>query len=167
MKNKIIIIASWLLVLLTMAMIYSFSDETSEESTKTSGAVVEQILGIFMDKEDITPPVVKKYQFPIRKAAHFGIYMLLGFCMINAFDKSFKIKAYLNIVFSVISSCLYAVTDEIHQGYIVGRGPQVRDVLIDSSGAIVGVFIFVGLYFLYKKLILSKVDKIRKIKENN
>ena len=30
---------------------------------------------------------------------------------------------------------LYAVTDEIHQGFVPGRNPQFTDLLIDAAGA--------------------------------
>lgn len=36
---------------------------------------------------------------------------------------------------------LYAISDEFHQLFVPGRGGQIRDVLIDSTGAIVGVAI--------------------------
>ncbi len=162
MKNKIVIILSWSLVLITMMIIFNFSSESSEESTKTSGDVVEQVLGIFMEKEEITPSVVKKYQFPIRKAAHFGIYMLLGFCMMSAFEKTFKIKFILNILFSLITSVLYAISDEIHQSFSLERGPRVIDALIDSIGAFVGVMVFAGLFLIYNKLVLLKINSIVK-----
>lgn len=152
MKNKIIIIFSWLLVLASMLMIYNFSAENAEKSTSTSEGVIVQILDIFMEKEEITPPVIIKYQFPIRKVAHFGIYMLLGFCMLSAFEKTFKIKIWLNIVFSMISSVLYAISDEIHQNFSAGRGPSPKDVLIDSAGALCGILIFCALLAMLHKI---------------
>lgn len=165
MKGKIAIITiSWLMVLLTMIMIFNFSSENAVQSTKTSENVVVQVLDIVMDKEDITPPVIKKYQFPIRKAAHFGIYMLLGFCMISAFEKSFKLKLWLNSVLSVLACVIYAISDEFHQNFSSGRGPQVRDVLIDSAGALVGTLVFLGLFFLYFKVILPKINAKNNIK---
>jgi VanZ family protein len=39
----------------------------------------------------------------------------------------------------VLIATAYAVTDEIHQGFVSGRSAQVRDVLIDTAGALVGV----------------------------
>ena len=35
------------------------------------------------------------------------------------------------------------VSDEVHQLFVPGRGAQVKDVLIDSAGAIVGICIYV------------------------
>jgi VanZ family protein len=34
---------------------------------------------------------------------------------------------------------LYAISDEVHQLFVLGRGAQVVDVLIDSLGAFVGI----------------------------
>lgn len=156
MKSKLTIVFSWFLVVLTMIIIFNFSGQPAQQSSEVSEDVVVQILDIVMDKEDITPPVVQKFQFPVRKLAHFSIYMLLGFCMISAFEKTFKIKKYLNIIFSILASTVYAITDEIHQSFSFNRGPSFVDVLIDTSGAIAGTFIFILLMHLYKKFILNK-----------
>jgi VanZ family protein len=37
---------------------------------------------------------------------------------------------------------LYAVSDEVHQLFVPGRGAQVTDVLIDNAGAFVGIGIY-------------------------
>ncbi len=36
---------------------------------------------------------------------------------------------------------LYGVTDEIHQSFVPGRACQVRDMVIYSAGALIGVVI--------------------------
>lgn len=36
---------------------------------------------------------------------------------------------------------IYAVTDEFHQLFVLGRGAQVKDVLIDLVGATTGITI--------------------------
>ena len=156
MKNKIVITLSWLMVLVTMIIIFSFSDQSAKKSTVVSEGVVVQILDVVMDKEDITPPVVKKFHTPIRKIAHFGVYMLLGFCMINAFDKSFKIKTYLNAILSASACALYAVTDEIHQNFSEDRGPSAIDVLIDTGGAIFGIILFISFMAIFNRIMLKK-----------
>ena len=33
---------------------------------------------------------------------------------------------------------LYAMTDEWHQSFVPGRGPAIHDVILDSSGALLG-----------------------------
>ena len=39
---------------------------------------------------------------------------------------------------------LYAISDEVHQLFVPGRGGQVKDIVIDSAGAIVGISGFNG-----------------------
>ena len=151
MKNKLIIITSWLLVLLTMIIIFNFSSQNSVQSTQVSEGVVVEILSIVMDKEEITPPVVQKYQFSIRKMAHFGIYMLLGFCMLNAFYNSIMLKFWLNFLISTLCCIAYAALDEYHQSFSDGRVTAAIDVLIDSVGAIVGAGLFTLFILLYSK----------------
>lgn len=155
MKNKVIIVTSWLLVLITMIIIFSFSGQNATQSSQTSEGVVVEILGIVMDKEEITPPIVQKFQFPIRKLAHFGIYMLLGFCVMNAFYNSFKLKIWINILLSIGVSAIYSSLDEWHQVFSAGRGPGIVDVLIDTGGATVGVCLF-SIFIL---LVNKKVNK--------
>lgn len=40
---------------------------------------------------------------------------------------------------------LYAVSDEIHQYFVPGRAMQARDVLIDTSGVLLGIWIARGI----------------------
>ena len=53
----------------------------------------------------------------------------------------------------------YASTDEIHQMFVAGRGPSVRDVLIDSIGAFFGVLVFFFISYLISKIKLNKNTK--------
>lgn len=155
MINKIKIIFSWLLVLIVAVLIFNFSAENAETSSQTSEGVVVEILGTVMDKEDITPEIVTKFHFPIRKIAHFGIYMLLGFCLLNATKHSFKIKTLFNLIISFVIAVIYATLDELHQNFSAGRGPKATDVLIDASGALIGILLFWLAIFLIDKITLK------------
>ena len=44
-------------------------------------------------------------------------------------------------LFAAVFSCIYASSDEIHQLFVPGRAGQVRDVLIDTSGAVAGILL--------------------------
>ena len=156
-KKVVVIVLSWLMVLSTMIIIYNFSSEPSVKSSQTSSKVVVQVLDVVMEEEEITPPVVNKFQIPFRKLAHFGIYMLLGFCMYSAYEKSFKIKLWINVALSFVSCAFYAVGDEFHQKFTEGRANSIKDVLIDSSGAFIGILLFIGLNYLY--LMYFKIKK--------
>ena len=52
----------------------------------------------------------------------------------------------------------YAITDEFHQYFIPGRSAEIRDVLIDSSGALTGI-LFVIIVLAIIKIIKKKIKK--------
>lgn len=159
MANKVKIIISWLLVFATMAIIFYFSSQNSRLSTSASEDVIHTILGSVMDSDQITPGKVQRLQLPIRKIAHFGIYMLLGFCLANAFTVSFSDKKWLNYIFSLLLTAIYAVSDEIHQSFIDGRWAYVSDVLIDALGGLIGILLFI---ILLRLINFSSKLKIKK-----
>jgi len=77
----------------------------------------------------------------IRKSAHFLIYFGLGFLLRNAYH----VTGYVNIkgsVYALTVSILYAISDEVHQIFVPGRGPGIKDVFIDSIGALAGILVF-------------------------
>ena len=51
-------------------------------------------------------------------------------------------------IFSLMFCILYAISDELHQLFVPGRGAQVKDVLIDSFGSFVGI----GFYEMVSKM---------------
>ena len=52
------------------------------------------------------------------------------------------------LVLAIVLVMSYAISDEVHQLFIVGRSCEVRDVLIDTSGGSIGAFI----YYFYLKI---------------
>lgn len=157
MKIKsFLIFASWMMVVFTMIMIYCFSEEDATRSAQTSGSVVRDVLESVMPKEEVTDELVKKYQIPFRKIAHFAIFMLLGFCFENAYRYTIKSKIYITPILSFGCVILYAAFDEIHQGFIMGRGPSIRDVLIDSCGGFFGVVLFIAMTSVLKIITFRK-----------
>lgn len=86
-----------------------------------------------------------------RKAAHFTEYTLLGlslYLMLSAWMLSSKKKPYY---LTLILAFLYASTDELHQIFVSGRGPQLFDVLIDTSGAFFAILLITLIQLLIKK----------------
>jgi VanZ family protein len=45
-------------------------------------------------------------------------------------------------LWGAILATLYAVTDELHQGFVPGRGPHLEDVIIDALSAIAALGIW-------------------------
>ncbi len=85
--------------------------------------------------------------FFLRKAAHIFEYAVLAILLFNAFSRSFEKKqkqpSFKTVVFYVfLISFLYAVSDEFHQTFVFGRSGNIKDVLIDSVGIILGIIVF-------------------------
>lgn len=82
------------------------------------------------------------FDIVLRKIAHAGEFGLLAILTARAFGANNK-KTYLK---AAVLAILYAISDEIHQGFVPGRVASPIDALIDSFGAVLGLTIF----FKYK-----------------
>ena len=141
-----------LLTALFILFIFSRSMVPSEASAQESGSVVGALggfwsaLGIDEDSADHI----------VRKLAHFiefmGLGVLLTLCACRNGEK--KLKKH---IFTVLFFCLcIPVLDETIQYFSPGRAPEVRDVVLDFSGAVTG---FVVVAFI------RKICKMNKKKE--
>ena len=142
MKNKMIAALLLIWVLVIAGGIFWFSSKTGEESGDMSQNVTDEIF-------DSQPPVDeetgKKRHHIVRKSAHVLEYGVLGnaICIFLFFitDAAFirERSRYLLALWAWGGATVYAVTDEIHQIFVPGRGPSVIDVTIDAVGAFLGV----------------------------
>ncbi len=57
---------------------------------------------------------------------------------------------------SLMICILYAISDEVHQSFVPGRGPGVMDVLIDSAGAMVGIGMYEMISRIKRKVMISR-----------
>lgn len=76
-------------------------------------------------------------QGPLRKLAHFTEYAVLAALWWRALRSRLRPRAALIAAFAITVG--YAVTDEIHQGFVEGRHASVVDALIDAAGAATAV----------------------------
>lgn len=138
---------SWVPVLLWMLIIFSLSAQPAMESNGLSKNVTKIIIEIigkiipFEIESSTAADLVSQFNHIVRKFAHFSAYLILGILVINAFHKC-GIKGYKLFVFSIIFCIVYASSDEIHQLFVPGRGCQLKDVIIDSMGALTGIVIY-------------------------
>ncbi len=128
----------WVLVIGCMVMIFSFSAQPAEDSQELSDSMLDEILRIFMvNASDETIAFLSVF---IRKVAHFAVYALLGGMMFLAI-RAHGVKDKRMVLAPWLLSALYAITDEVHQLMVPGRSGQIKDVCIDSLGAITGILI--------------------------
>lgn len=83
-------------------------------------------------------PFSTKEEFLARKTAHITFFGLLTFLFYLNLPK--KKKRY---VWAVVWTGLFALTDEIHQAFILNRDGRLTDVLLDTaSGAVVMMVLY-------------------------
>ena len=90
--------------------------------------------------------VVESWQFAVRKLAHFSEYAVLGGLYAAAIrlslnGRSGRGAAALRTGLPLLLGLAYAAGDEWHQAFVPGRGPAVRDVLIDFAGVLAGTLL--------------------------
>lgn len=138
MKRKI---CSWALVVLWMALIFYFSHQPAAESNRLSTGIIEKVIEVVENIVPAIQPNPDNFNHIIRKAAHFSVYLVLGALVSNGLITGGKSER--NSIILALSICvLYAVSDEIHQLFIPGRSGELRDVIIDSAGGLVGIIGF-------------------------
>ena len=83
----------------------------------------------------------------LRKIAHFMEFSALGLLLCWLFGM-LKKRIYLPVLLGVAAACI----DETIQFFVPGRGPELRDVWIDSCGVLAGVILLaVGHHYFKKK----------------
>lgn len=157
------LLMSVLVALAWMVFIFCMSAKDSFDSDALSDGLIDHILMLLFGGVD--PQLARSLSFPVRKLAHFAEYAILGVLLADVFRVFALVKKSclkqsgrsvlgMSQVFGAwVSGTMYAATDEFHQAFVPGRSAQVTDVLIDSSGVLLGVVLFsVVLAILARKI---------------
>ena len=145
-KGKFYQWLSWVLVGLWMFLIFHLSSQPATQSENLSMEVTQKVIETIQGVTKTSEVDSASWDHIIRKCAHFSAYLVLALLAMNALRRSGQ-RGVKQIIFTMVICVLYACSDEIHQIFVSGRGPQVRDVLIDSTGSLVGI----GLLRLIRK----------------
>ena len=145
-----------LLPIIWMIIIFSFSCQPGKTSSDTSLEVGMFIGDVFYpgfeqletaDQEQFAQNI----QLVVRKTAHVMEYTILMWCFLFAFKGN---KVWYALAFTVA----YACTDEFHQLFVSGREGKLLDVIIDSSGALLGLLLFYIIKSIYIKISCQHKD---------
>lgn len=92
---------------------------------------------IFVLSSLSNPPLVPEWDLPnIDKLYHVLEYAVLAFLLIRALGATFPARPMLQlIIWGVVLTALYGLTDELHQAFTPGRTMSVYDALADAVGA--------------------------------
>ena len=72
--------------------------------------------------------------------AHFTEYAILASLLWLAFRSSPRLARHAT-AFAFVLTALYALSDEVHQSFVPGRMPDVRDWLVDLAGAALAIWL--------------------------
>lgn len=148
MKNKTKSIIFAILIIINCVIIFYFSHQVADDSSMQSSRIVNLICNMI--------PVLRNYEeiltIIVRKTAHFSIYAMLGLLTTNFMLTIENKRMYKIVLIPLVFCFIYAITDEIHQLFIPGRSGKIGDVLIDTLGAIVGIFLVVAVTTLTRKI---------------
>lgn len=134
---KIILLISW------MTLIFCFSNQTADNSSKVSDGLIYKVSKIvFGEKyEKITKSkVYGTIVFVVRKSAHMFVYFVLSLIAFSLFYEFFGVSK-RTIIYTILFCFLYSITDEVHQLFVLDRSGEIRDVLIDTASSFISVLL--------------------------
>jgi len=135
----------WLLVILWMGLIFSFSARTAPESNAQSGRIIRIGAELAVPEfREMSPPeqesFIEEWQHVVRKSAHGLAYFGLGIFSSLALSRHGWSRR-KQIWTALAIPYVYSVLDEIHQIFVSGRAFMFTDIGIDMAAASLGVLI--------------------------
>jgi len=86
------------------------------------------------------------------KMAHTGAYALLGLLALRACHGGLHRLAIRPTVAAVLVTAAYAVTDELHQGFVPGRVASLADWVADLVGMLLAIA-FLGVLVMLRSMV--------------
>lgn len=139
-SKKRMAICTWLIIL-NISFIWGNSLLPREVSAALS-KMVGSFLQIFLPGH--MNPSEGEGQGILRKIAHFTEFCTLGM-LLSWLVRMIRTRKWEYCVLPLIAGTLVASIDETIQMFVPGRGPQLRDVGIDTLGVILGILILSGI----------------------
>jgi len=93
----------------------------------------------FSSYQTPTASEIRWQDFIVKKTFHLIEYAILTTLSYRALKESGVDKKKAGI-YSIIITLLYGASDEFHQTFTIGRDGKVRDVIIDTAGALLAIY---------------------------
>lgn len=145
----------YILIILNIAFIWSMSMYSKAESSGQSSSVIEILRDILPILHKVNDEVLTVI---VRKLAHFSEFAALGGLVASALWEYTDRKklSYSSLAFVTLLMCFsVASTDETIQLF-TNRGCQVKDILLDFSGALFGFLIISAVRAMFLRFKKSK-----------
>jgi VanZ family protein len=152
-----VLLKYWLPVVVWMALIFSASSDS--QSGQRSSCIIGPILRWL--NPNISEIATDRVVAIVRKVAHVTEYALLAVLLWRARRGTCGLRGVgwnrYHARFAFIVTVLYSITDELHQMLVPNRGPSLGDVLLDSAGGLLGLFVL-WLWFLLRPVRVDDTD---------
>lgn len=181
-RHPYLLLLLGLFVMGWIGLIFYFSSQPPNTSNRQSSEVVD-VFYMLDDHLDFTDTIIYEkavYFFKnvvlqgqyetsnslIRKSAHVGIYLVLGF-MVSLLTYYYHRRYHLAFILGISLPTLIAVMDEFRQSFI-GRTSSLSDVVLDGFGATVGTIICLLMLMLIKLGMFVRATMLKNmLKKNN
>jgi VanZ family protein len=124
-----------------MFLIFGFS--TDAGSTRHTSRFIGPFLRWLIP--DISDEGIRGVQLVVRKTAHMVEYAILAYLAWRARRQPVRGDTRpwrrSEALFAIAVAAAFAITDEWHQSFVPSRQGQVTDVLIDTSGAVLAMWV--------------------------
>ena len=129
----------WMPTIVWMAVIFLGATDMLS-AAHTSGFLVPFLR--WLDPQ-ISLAALNAIQFGIRKLAHLTEYAILAALLWRALRGGTRWQVKMSILFFVawIACAIFAASDEFHQSFVPSRTSSPIDVMIDVTGALIGLAI--------------------------
>ncbi len=144
LKKRFVVGVSALLTVVTLIAIWQFSAQSAADSSALSGHLAEVLNQNAWLNRVVDVNVLESV---LRKLAHGFVYFILGIGLAGVL--SMWSPRFVLIMVPILG-LVFAALDEFHQSFVPGRGPSVRDVLIDLGGVCLGMLIMLLLRRCYR-----------------
>ena len=124
----------WIAAAVWCGVLFFFSGQNAAESSALSLRVTRFVLRLF----PFLPYSVRELNLILRDIAHFGTFAVEGFLLGSAMMTLLPKRAMGGLLATLICAVV-AVCNEYHQSFVAGRACEVKDMLVDSAGALTGV----------------------------
>jgi VanZ family protein len=133
-------IIGYLPVLIWMCVIFSASGDRASFH-HSSRIIAPLFLWLF---PNASPHAVHSAVFFVRKCAHLTEYAILALLLLRALQLSANRETLWHLPharLALLIVALYAASDEFHQRFVPSREASAWDVLIDTTGAAIALFL--------------------------
>jgi len=135
---------------LCMLLIFMASAQPAEASGELSGGLTHFVFGnlwslFAAEGQELSEGLFITFETFLRKSAHFVVFFVLGFCASNTVRHLTDNRRRVFWI-SLLWSSAYGALDEFHQTFVPGRAGMWQDWVIDTVGALFGIwfmFLFV------------------------